>query len=517
MITMARQLKYIAALLFLCIPTFLSAQQIKARVSGLENNAEYMGLLAEEQAVSIQADSLTLAMEHMRRSFRTDTTLREQIAVNILESEEKLFALRNRIGMLSERINAIEQQWIIMHLNDKGAEIGHSDAETPSAPLSRQYANLVYNKPIADNLTAEDYRVLLAAQNSEASVASIARLYIEQNRELTDLSKSYDTVSTETQALRHMAAFDSLKTVSLATEDSLAVGWGYIFDNKVYAYSYIADKNNRTELLAEFNKALEGMRSDQKTLDGEWASDVLTSYYLQKRMVIDFERHMADLFSLDKTADSLQKAKAALHERDFFLPKVNITERLFLDYQDISIHSPSLYNSRNPIPECKVNPRGTIYRIQLGSFSVPQTPALFKGVAPLCVLKENGRYTYFAGGFAADSSARQAQIELKDIGFKRPEVVLWKDGIFRNLSRDGEPVAVVADTTLYRVVIEGLESVDDSLKSAINSALGRVDILRSGQSFIVAPVKGRANAEMVRDMIRRREQRAVTEITAIEN
>lgn len=78
-------------------------------------------------------------------------------------------------------------------------------------------------------------------------------------------------------------------------------------------------------------------------------------------------------------------------------------------------------------------------------------------------------------------------------------------------------MAVVADTTLYRVVIEGLESVDDSLKSAINSALGRVDILRSGQSFIVAPVEGRANAELVRDMIRRREQRALTEIITIEN
>lgn len=513
---MARFFKYMAAVLaFAGVSAAASAQQIRARVSGLENNAEYMRLLAREQAVSRQADSLTAAMEGMRQQFRTDTASRNQISSRILESEEKLFALRNSIGQLSQRISSIEQQWIIQHLSE-GGETEQQDSGTPAAPVARQYANIVLNRAIADNLTEEDYGSLLAAQNSEEPTAAIARLYAAQNGELVRISRCYDTVSAEAQAQRLMEMFDSLQTACLATEDSLLKSWGSIFDNKTYAYSYIADKNNRTELLSEFNRVLDDMRSEQNMQDGQWASDVMTAYYLQKRVVIGLERHIADLFSLDKAADSLQGALSALQERDFFLPQVGIEERLFLDYQDISIHSPSLYNSRNPIPECRVYPRGTIYRIRLGSFSVPQTPALFKGVAPLSYLKENGRYTYFVGGFATDSSARQAQIEMKDIGFKRPEIVVWKDGVFRNISKDGEMEPIAADTMLYSLTIEGLEAVDDSLKSDMDS-VGRMDILKNGSSFIIAPIEGRSNAERVQEAVLRRHRGAVTRIAAIEN
>lgn len=514
---MTRSFRHIAAAFaLLCIPVFSSAQQIRARVSGLETNAEYMQLLSREQDLSRQTDSLTAATESLRQSFRTDTASRSRIAVGILENEEKLFSLRNRIGQLTDRISAIEQQWIIQHLNENTPAEPSDDKKTEEMPTV-QHANLVRNRAIEDNLTPQDYLSLLAAQDSEQPTAELTRLYARQNGELSDISRRYDTVSTEAQAVRLMEMFDSLQAACLITEDSLVKSWGYIFDNKTYAYSYIADKNNRTELLSEFAKALDAMRSERKMLDGQWASEAMTDYYLQKCVVTDFEKHIANLFSLDKAADSLQRVSASLHEQDFLLPKTSIRERLFLDYQDISIHSPSIYNSRNPIPECEIYPRGTIYRIQLGSFSLPQVPAIFKGVAPLSYIKENGRYTYFAGGFAADSSARQAQIELKDIGFKRPEITVWKDGVFRNISRDGAQDPEQADTTLYSITIEGLETIDDSLKSAIGASAGRIDILRSGQNFIIAPIEGLSKTEQVQDIIRRRHQTAVTQIATIEN
>ena len=105
---------------------------------------------------------------------------------------------------------------------------------------------------------------------------------------------------------------------------------------------------------------------------------------------------------------------------------------------------------------------------------------------------------------------------MKDIGFKRPEIVVWKDGVFRNISKDGEMEPIAADTTLYSVTIEGLEAVDDSLKSDIDS-VGRMDILKNGSSFIIAPIEGRSNAERVQEAVLRRHRGAVTRIAAIEN
>ncbi len=512
---MALLQKYMTTLALVLAPLLSTAQQIKARVSGLENNAEYMELLHQEQTVSAQADSLSLLMERMRRSFRTDTAAREQIAVRILESEEKLFALRNRVGILSQQINAIEQQWIIMHLNDDAAA-GNTEPEPQKIQDTRKSVNLAYDSRIRENLPEQDYLTLLSAQRNETRAGDLAAELAALIRECRVTALQYDTVSTEARASELMTRFDSLSVCCSAAEDSLSRCWAYIFDNKIYAYSYIADKNNRPEIIAELGKTLEDMQAETNMQRGRWASDEMVSYLLQKRVVGSLEQQIAQMFALDMAGDSLQRAASALADTDFFLPKVDLKERLFLDYEALSIHSPSIYNSRNPIPECRIYERGTIYRIQLGSFSVQQTPALFKGVAPLSYVRENGRYVYFAGGFAADSSARQAQIELKDLGFKRPEVVVWNDGVYRNLTRDGAQPAQ-ADTTLYRVIIKGIESVDDSLRIGISAVAERFDILRSGQNFIIAPVEGASRAERIRDIIIRRYDSSSAEIEPMEN
>lgn len=517
---MSRLVKYFAIVILTVAAGTVAAQRtpVKARVSGLENNSEYMNLLENEQILSGRIDSLSAAMELLRGRFRTDSSSRDRISAQILENEETLFSLRGLVGELSERINAIEQQWIIMHLSDNPDTRDNTSVQVKDVSGSSvRYANLAYNFPIRDNLKAEDYALLLIAQQKESEAAQITHSYLHHYRQLEQLSRQYDTVSSESRAQRIMEQFDSLKNLCRQTEDSLMESWGYVFDNKTYAYSYIADKNDRSELLSEFEKAVSDMNIERNQISGQWASEAMTSYYLQKRVVNMLESRIANMFSLTEAADSLAKADASLREADYFLPPVSISERLFLDYEPLSVHSPSIYNSRNPIPECRIYPRGTIYRIQLGQFSVAQSPALFKGVSPISYLKENGRYTYFAGGFAADSSAMQAQTSLKEMGFKRPEIVVWNDGVYRNLSRNGAPSVQTVDTLLMRITISGISSVDDSLRAEISGISDRFDVLRSGQDFIIAPIEGRNKAERIQAVIRRARPEAVTEISVIEN
>ena len=113
------------------------------------------------------------------------------------------------------------------------------------------------------------------------------------------------------------------------------------------------------------------------------------------------------------------------------MPEIDPARRVFIVYSDIERTTPSVYNARNPIPENETDQYGTVYRIQLGAFQQKQPVSIFKGVFPLCYDRtEEGRYRYCAGAFRELSEAEAAWTKLKEMGFRKPEIVVWRDGVF---------------------------------------------------------------------------------------
>ena len=69
--------------------------------------------------------------------------------------------------------------------------------------------------------------------------------------------------------------------------------------------------------------------------------------------------------------------------------------------------------------------------------------ATFRGAYPLSYLvNDEGKWCYYTGGFATREEADSVQDVLRRHGFVRPEVVVWTDGEYRNLSREPEDRAV---------------------------------------------------------------------------
>lgn len=96
-----------------------AAQQpeVEARIAGLEGNAEYMSLLREDAQLQIREDSIVNAVERMRRQLREDPGKRQQYSQEILQLESRIFEIRNAKGRLIDRINTIEQEWVLASLN----------------------------------------------------------------------------------------------------------------------------------------------------------------------------------------------------------------------------------------------------------------------------------------------------------------------------------------------------------------------------------------------------------------
>ena len=91
--------------------------EVEARIAGLEGNAEYMSLLREDAQLQIREDSIVNAVERMRRQLREDPGKRQQYSQEILQLESRIFEIRNAKGRLIDRINTIEQEWVLASLN----------------------------------------------------------------------------------------------------------------------------------------------------------------------------------------------------------------------------------------------------------------------------------------------------------------------------------------------------------------------------------------------------------------
>ena len=70
---------------------------------------------------------------------------------------------------------------------------------------------------------------------------------------------------------------------------------------------------------------------------------------------------------------------AQLESIDYRLPRVEVAERYFLDYDSVAFSSKPVYSYQNPIPECRVYANGTIYRILLGTFNTKARRRDFPG------------------------------------------------------------------------------------------------------------------------------------------
>ncbi|MDE7130034.1 MAG: SPOR domain-containing protein, partial [Alistipes sp.] len=147
---------------------------------------------------------------------------------------------------------------------------------------------------------------------------------------------------------------------------------------------------------------------------------------------------------------------------------------------------------------------GTIYRILLGSFKARQPMTLFKGVYPLYIDQDEERlYCYYAGGYATRAEADEAQQQLRERGFRAPQICRWVDGEMTNLTlaeAEDEGAAVVG----VRYVVE--ISSDEPLSEEIHDMIGENgdgrEISRVGDNmFVVGTYSDRDVADRLAELI----------------
>lgn len=507
---------YALGAMFLTTGALLAQQPaVEPRIAGLENNAEYMSLLGEDARLQMREDSIVNAVAQLRQQLREDPTQRQRCSQEILQLESRIFEIRNAKGRLIDRINTIEQEWVLANLDAGSPTTGAARTEAVvTIPDSLKVRNLVDNLYFREHLADTDYSALRRAQRLEPQAEAYVNRFRANYDTLAELAEAYATVTTEAEAMEIYERMNALQGVNRVLADSLSETWNYIFDNKNYAYGYILDELGQEEILTREEDALSQASRRLSELRGTTASDAVTDYFLRKRVLVDYEEAVAGVLSLDAARDSLKGVAARLAESDFRMPRIDVAERYFLDYDSVAFSSTPKYSYQNPIPECKVYANGTIYRILLGTFNTKRAVSTFRGAYPLFYLvNDAGKWCYYTGGFATLEEAQEAQKLLKEHGFIRPEIVVWTDGVERNLSRDPE-----AQHLAFRVEITGREALSEEVKREIAQTAAGHELSRVGQQlFIVGGFDDRAVANRLAESIRQLDPELEIKVVEVAN
>ena len=436
-------------------------------------------------------------LDEARKAYAENTPDKGNIATKIIELEKSLYDIRNSLDSLIARMTVMEQQqgYSLPILNT-----GYITSDTGSTML-------VDNNYFRDNLTQSDYRQLLDAQNAETKVSVMVQTIQQNYAHLASLVNEYGKASKGPYADSLYSAIKTIQAENIHLASELGTEWSKVFDTKVYAYNYILDKNNETELLILQEEQMNNLRLLETEIRGEYMYDALAVYALQKLFLTKYETRLADLANLTEAADSLGSLiPPTSHINDFFVPSLNTEERIFYDFIDAQIIKPSRYTSSSQIKTVEIFPRGSMYRILLGAYTKPQPVSIFRSVYPLFrEVKGDKKNYYYTGGYATFEEATAAAARLKKAGFRNPRVVAWHNGIYDPAPGTGDtPVTGTRPNTKirYRVEINGAgESLSGAVRDVIFTQAAGKEISRitspdTGEPlFVVGAFNNKALAE----------------------
>ncbi len=94
------------------------------------------------------------------------------------------------------------------------------------------------------------------------------------------------------------------------------------------------------------------------------------------------------------------------------------------------------------------DPEGVVFRVQIGAFTKPLSPSIFKAVPDLLAIKgDDGITRYYSGAFTDIYQASERKIKMLDLGFDGAFVVAYQGGSRKSLNDIGVEVIGKDNTT----------------------------------------------------------------------
>lgn len=469
---------------------------VSPRIAGLEADSVYMAMLAEEVELKHAEDSLSALIESKRTLLNDENADRRVLGTEIVTLENQLFNMRNKLGIIASRTNVIEQEFLLASMAS-GREIVMNTPESETKPSSNR-RSLIDNDFFRESLSEEEYKALKNYNKAQAECMGIAEKFAESYLDAKEVAEAYDSVSSQHESDSLIALFRIYSNDINELENDMSEKWGTVMSEKNYIYTLLADKLNKLNELNDINQAYASEKIPEDVLKNDMMSAVFAEFPYQLRLLADYELLLAGTLGLTEARDSISGAKSSIETEKYAKRKVSVNPKEFVKYSDVSIVSPSPYNSGNPIPVLEVPEKGKLYSITVGAFSTKPAVSTFRGAVPVYYQRTQGAYRYFVGLYRTFGEAYDESVKMKsDVGFRRPEVVMWEDGKYKNMNAEIEK-----NKGSFRVEIEGVSGkMPANVEYEIERYASRQDVTLIGDKYFIGIFNNRLHADELADAL----------------
>ena len=474
----------------------------------------------ELEKVAFARDSVADLLAEHRTNYARNENLREQLAPTILSLEGELVRLQGEYDKVLKAIanNDAKEALLAYEQARKEAETAKKEQQpiveenkksvyTPDK--TRMKRDLVANDYFAERLSEADYTSLRAAQKREVKIKEMVELYATKYRELLALQRQYMEAPTKAKADEISVQFTAKMSEMSSLDSSISSMWSSLYFNKIYAYDLLMEREGKTAML-DFSAEIVARAEQEINANTDlYQSDAVVGYYARKKALTEYEMGVAAALSLTPSRDSLKTVLAGLKNRDYRFSKLSLQRRSFIVYEDVEIKTPSIYTSKNPIPQTKVYDYGVVYRVRVGIFSKKPSVSALRGATPLSYTNttHSGYYAYYVGGFRTELEAQEAVTRLKKAGFRDPIISVWVDGTYYPTVAE-----MRRSESQYSLEISGVSTLSEEMKSAILSQKSDCTISRVGATFVVGIFEDKSMAEAIAADLRGLSKEVIVEL-----
>lgn len=443
-------------------------------------------------------DSLNSVLAETRNKYASNPDMREELTKQLMAMEAQALTLKQSYDKALKAYIGNQQRNYVRTATDSTLSLQYNQGEDTAAvatlPTYPKVANLVYNKFFQHYISAADLRTLREAQKQESVVQTKIKEYLRHYDRMVALKLEYERVDTEIAADSVLNLLEVARKEASGVEAVIGDTWHTICDNKIYAYNLLMEQKDKVSVLTSADEELTKALRESEQVEKECESPLLSEYFYRKNALLSYECKVADVLELQTAQDSLIKVQRGLKKENYCLPKVKIVRRSFIEHEPIKVIKPTIYTTKNPIPNTRIYEYGTVYRIRIGIFTNRPNLSALKGVTPLSYTDKyhGGKYAYFVGGFRTEEEANEGVKQLVKLGFKSPQVVMWVDG---------EYISNIAEWKSknlgFNIEITGITALPDAVKAHISLRNENCRFSRVGTAFIVGTFASKSDAELV--------------------
>ena len=443
-------------------------------------------------------DSLNSVLAETRNKYASNPDMREELTKQLVAMEAQTLTLKQSYDKALKAYIGNLQRNYVRTATDSTLSLqynqGEDTATVATLPTYPKVANLVYNKLFQHYISAADLRTLREAQKQESVVQTKIKEYLRHYDRMVALKLEYERVDTEIAADSVLNLLEVARKEASGVEAVIGDTWHTICDNKIYAYNLLMEQKDKVSVLTSADEELTKALRESEQVEKECESPLLSEYFYRKNALLSYECKVADVLELQTAQDSLIKVQRGLKKENYCLPKVKIVRRSFIEHEPIKVIKPTIYTTKNPIPNTRIYEYGTVYRIRIGIFTNRPNLSALKGVTPLSYTDKyhGGKYAYFVGGFRTEEEANEGVKQLVKLGFKSPQVVMWVDG---------EYISNIAEWKSknlgFNIEITGITALPDAVKAHISLRNENCRFSRVGTAFIVGTFASKSDAELV--------------------